>query len=136
MLAVAEPSPAVAFALPVEGPVRIVAAAQATYARQPANTNAIETSAPAVQPLTFGIGDGRQPAPDYPAEARRRGQEGIVKVRFSLDEQGRVLAAELASASPWSSLNHEAVRAVRERWRFRPGPMRLYEVAIRFELQK
>lgn len=135
MLAVAEPSPNIAFALPAEGPARIVEARAASYAR----TTAPQDSAPAtppVQPLTFGRGEGTQQAPEYPRESMRAGQEGTVVVRFSVGDDGRVLAAEASSPSPWTLLNAAAVRVVRERWRFRPGPMRLYEVAIRFELRK
>jgi hypothetical protein len=33
-------------------------------------------------------------------------------------------------------LNRAALRVVRERWRFSPGAIRVYEVSIRFELKK
>ena len=89
-----------------------------------------------MQTLTFGAGDGRQPAPAYPESARRAGHEGTVVVRFSVGADGHVLAAEAEKTSPWSALNREAVRVVREQWRFPPGALRQYEVAIRFELQK
>jgi protein TonB len=134
LLAVAEPSPAIAFALPVEGPVRVVEPAQAAFVR-PA-TPVTPASAPAAQPLTYGQGEGRQPAPSYPLAARRQGQEGTVLVRFTVGENGRVLAAEAAQPSPWPLLNDSALEAVRERWRFRPGPVRIYEVSIQFVLKK
>ncbi len=164
LVAVAAPSPAVAFALPIEAPSRIVEIKQAAFVRpapQPvtvvakaAPTNAPTSgsgqpstgagpatstgtvAAPAVESLTFGYGDGDQPAPDYPFAARRAGQEGTVVVRFSVGADGRVLAAEPSSPSPWGALNREAVRVVRDQWRFKPGPVRLHEVAIRFELTK
>lgn len=151
-VAVALPSPAVAFALPVEAPARIVEMKQAAFVRpasQPAPVapgTAPGTSsgppsmstapAPAVQKLIFGDGEGNQPAPGYPAAARRAGQEGTVVIRFSVGAEGRVLAAEPSSPSPWGALNREALRVVREQWRFKPGPVRLYEVAIRFQLTK
>ena len=132
MIAVAEPSPEIAFALPVEAPARIVDVKSASASRPVAQT----TTAPApVQSLTFGRGEGKQPAPEYPLRARREGQEGVVLVRFTVGENGRVLSAEAASPSPWSLLNESAVRAVRERWRFAPGGLRLYEVAIRFQMK-
>jgi len=133
-LAVAAPSPALAFPLPVTGPVRIVDAAHASSSTQPAPASATR-SAP-VQPLVFGRGEGRQPAPTYPASSLRQGQEGTVSVRFNVAEDGRVLAAVVASSSPWPLLDEAALRAVRERWRFSPGAVRTYEVAIRFTLQK
>jgi TonB family protein len=136
-IAVAEPTAAIAFALPVEGPTRIVDPKRAEYARPSVtNTPAPVSSAPPAQPLTYGQGEGKQPAPDYPPQARREGQEGTVVVRLSVGENGRVVAAEAISPSPWPLLNEAALRAVRERWRFRSGPTRLYDVAIRFELSK
>jgi protein TonB len=135
MVAVAEPTSAVAFALPVEGPTRVVEAAQAVpvLRQEPAAPPAVS---PPVQAITYGQGEGRQPAPDYPRRAIREGQEGLVRIRFSVGEDGRVLGAEVASPSPWPLLNDAALRVVRNRWRFREGPPRLYEVAIRFELTK
>ncbi|NBV24411.1 MAG: energy transducer TonB, partial [Proteobacteria bacterium] len=79
---------------------------------------------------------GNQPAPKYPEAARRSGQEGTVVIRLSVGPDGRVLAAEPSSPSPWGALNREALRVVRENWKFPPGSVRLYDVAIRFELTK
>ena len=93
-------------------------------------------AAPAVQQLTFGEGEGKQPAPEYPLAAIRRGQEGVVLVRFTVGNDGRVLGAGSVVASPWPLLNEAALRTVRERWRFRIGSSRVYEVAIRFEIAK
>lgn len=137
LMAVAEPGPALAFALPVEGPVRLVEAKRAAYTRdtEPKAATPLASSLP-LQTITYGQGAGKQPAPDYPSRAAREGQEGTVRVRFSVGENGRVLEAETAMACPWHLLNDAAVRAVRERWRFPAGPLRRYEVAIRFELTK
>jgi protein TonB len=131
-VAVAQPSPAIAFALPVEGPVRVVPKQLASYV-QSAPT-AAAPAAPAPQPLVFGQGEGKQPAPEYPARARREGQEGIITVRFTVSENGRVIAAEVISPSSWPLLNESALRAVKEKWRFSPGVTRAYDVVIRFEL--
>jgi protein TonB len=137
LLAVAEPSPAIAFALPVEGPVRVVPAAQAAFNRPAKNPAApAPASARTPQALTFGQGEGRQPAPEYPYLARRRGQEGTVLVRFTVGTDGRVLSASAAQPSPWPLLDEAALAAVRGRWRFPAGPVRLYEVPIQFVLKK
>ncbi len=136
MIAVAQPSPAIAFALPVEGPVRVVEAKQAAYVAPPAETRVDPVATPPVQQLVHGHGEGRQPAPDYPPQALRAGQEGTVRVRFSVGENGRVLAAEAAEPCAWGLLNASAIRVVRERWRFPAGAIRLYEVSIRFEIRK
>ncbi|HKX60910.1 MAG TPA: energy transducer TonB [Verrucomicrobiae bacterium] len=137
LVPVAAPDAAVAFPVPVEGPVQIVPAQDASPARPVENKPATDASpAPPVQPLTYGVGEGRQPAPEYPRAAERAGQEGTVRVRFTVGENGRVLATDASSPSPWSLLNESALRVIRERWRFRPGAVRLYEVSIRFELRK
>lgn len=155
LVAVALPSPAVAFAMPVEAPARIVEVKQAAFVRPapapksvppgppgppapaPSSQPATQPApAPAVQTLLYGQGEGKQPAPRYPDVARRAGQEGTVVVRFSVGADGTVLAAEPSSPSPWSALNREALRVVREQWHFQPGPVRIFEVAIRFELRK
>lgn len=136
LVAVAEPSPAVAFALPVEGPSRIVDAAQASPVVREEPTVQVPAPPPPVQAITYGQGEGRQPAPEYPRRAVREGQEGVVTIRFSVGEDGRVITAQAVSPSPWPILNDAALRVVRDRWRFREGPPRLYEVAIRFELTK
>jgi TonB family protein len=126
---VAQPSPAIAFALPVEGPTRVVPLDQATYAR-PAHV----AQSPAVQQLTFGQGEGRQPAPDYPTQAIQQHQEGVVIVRFVVAASGQVSSAEATTPCPWPLLNESAVRAVRQQWRFPAGEMRVYDVAIRFKI--
>src|SRR5450432_270484 len=85
-IAVAEPSAAIAFAVPVEGPTRVVPFDQATYAKP--------TTIPAVQRLTFGQGAGRQPSPQYPIQAIQQHQEGTVVVRLVVGENGQVSSAE------------------------------------------
>jgi TonB family protein len=66
----------------------------------------------------------------------REGQEGSVTVQFSVGDEGRVLAAEAVAPSPWPLLNEAALTVVRERWQFRAGQTRLYQVSIRFRLKK
>ena len=128
--AVAEPSPAIAFALPVEGPTQIVNTDEAGFAK-PTSTDHL---APVVTRLTYGRGEGAQPAPDYPEESIAARQEGVVGVRFRVGESGRVTAAEVISPTRWPLLNQSAIVTVRRRWRFRAGSPRAYEVFIRFQL--
>jgi TonB family protein len=106
----------------------------ASHTPPPVAESAIGT--PALQVIAYGQGEGRQPAPVYPWQAAREGQEGMVTVRFSVGENGRVLGAEAVTPAPWPLLNAAALGAIKERWRFQPGPARLYEVAIRFELKR
>jgi TonB family protein len=137
MMSVAAPSPQIAFAVPIAAPATVVPVKEASY-RTVEKPQVIETSPapPVPQPLTFGQGEGRQPAPEYPRESLRQGQEGTVTVRMTVAEDGRVVAAEASQSSPWPLLDSAALRVVKSRWRFAPGPLRAYEVAIRFQLNK
>lgn len=132
LAAVANLLPAPSFALPVEGPHRVADAkgavpvqASPAVAPQPANVP---------QHLTYGQGEGKQPAPEYPREAVLDREEGTVVVRFTVDENGHVTSAEASTPSQWPVLNHAAVRAVRDSWRFPAGPSRNFEVSIQFQL--
>ena len=129
---VTQPSPSIAFALPIEAPSRIVDARNAVPDRTEPEVAKGATHAPEL--LTFGQGEGIQPAPEYPLRARRAGMEGTVLLRLTVDEEGRVVAVKMESPSPWPLLNESATRTVRERWRFSKGKLRVYEVPIRFEL--
>ncbi len=135
-MAVAAPSPEIAFAVPIKAPARIVPAADASFCNLDAPISEPTPAPLAVRPLTFGQGEGKQPAPEYPRAALREGQEGVVTVGFSVDMDGRVLTAEAATPSPWPLLNDAAIRVVKSRWRFAPGVMRRFEVAIRFQINK
>jgi TonB family protein len=86
--------------------------------------------------LTFGQGEGRQPAPDYPREAALAGEEGTVVARFDVDENGRVKDAEVMVPCPWPLLNQSVLRTIRHDWRFSPGPPRSYEVPIDFRINR
>jgi protein TonB len=124
---VAEPSAAIAFAVPVEGATRVVPFNQAAYGR-PAKPS------PVVQELTFGVGEGEQPPPEYPAEAIQQHQEGTVVVRFVVGENGFVSSAEAIRPCLWPLLNEAARRTIRHSWRFEPGKVREYEIAIHFQI--
>jgi protein TonB len=93
-------------------------------------------SAPVVQTLTLGVGEGSQPMPEYPREAQIARQEGTVVVRFSVDGEGGVENVLASPPCPFPILNQAAVRAVRDTWRFAPGPPRLFEVSISFQLRR
>ncbi|HEY0550896.1 MAG TPA: energy transducer TonB [Verrucomicrobiae bacterium] len=138
MISVAAPSPQIAFAIPIAAPATVVPVKEAAY--RTVETPTAETPAvaipPAPTPLIFGQGEGKQPAPEYPRESLRQGQEGTVTVRMTVGEDGRVFAAEASQPSAWPLLDSAALRVVKSRWRFTPGPLRAYEVAIRFQLSK
>lgn len=49
----------------------------------------------------------------YPEDARRRGQEGVVKLRFVIDGRGNVLRFELAGRSGSPSLDRATLQMIR-----------------------
>jgi protein TonB len=134
-IAVAEPS-AIVFALPVDGPTITVTPDEATHSRPSAIVAPVSNSLPSPQALVFGQGEGRQPAPEYPAHSVKLGQEGVVDIRLTVDPSGQVIDTSVASPCPWPLLNDAAERTVRHRWRFSRGSLRVYEVAIRFALAR
>ena len=58
-------------------------------------------------------------APRYPREARMRGAEGWVRVRFTINADGTVSNARVEEAEPRRLFDREAVRAIL-RWKFKP----------------
>lgn len=81
------------------------------------------------------------PAPDYPPIALRRGWEGTVRLRVTLDIQGHPTRVDLAASSGHSMLDESALAAVR-RWQFRPATrlgeavVATVEVPIVFKLKR
>lgn len=149
---VAAPSETIAFAVPVEGPTRVVARTDAAAARTtgsphgtPGGTGSAAAANPGAAPsppatpqaqtLVFGQGEGKQEKPDYPREALRRRQEGTVVVRLEVDEQGAVTEAQIAQPCAYPLLNQAAVSAVKKTWHFPAGAKRVYQVPIKFVLQ-
>lgn len=48
----------------------------------------------------------------YPSAAKSRGEEGVVYVRFRIDDSGKVLSASLAQSSGWPDLDREVLSLV------------------------
>ncbi|MDP2749110.1 energy transducer TonB [Pseudomonas sp.] len=122
---VAKPKPAVAAQPTQNQPVQaqptettnqsaaLVAAAQAAPAKPVAATPAAEvlSSKPSF----------REPPrqPNYPSQARRRNQQGVVLVEVRLDERGQQRSLNVLRSSGVDSLDRAALEAV-AKWRFRP----------------
>jgi len=58
---------------------------------------------------------------DYPAEAIRRGEQGIVAYALNVDEAGRVSACRITESSGSAVLDEATCRILRERARFTPA---------------
>lgn len=78
--------------------------------------------------------------PVYPMRARRKGIEGWVKVRFEVDEQGRVQQLQVLEGKPRGVFDKSVIQCV-SKWRYKPGTVEgiavrtRMETKIRFELE-
>jgi protein TonB len=73
-----------------------------------------------VVPPRFDAAYLRNPAPDYPPLAKRRGEQGRVEVRVLVSADGDARTVEIRSSSGSETLDHTALDTVR-RWRFVPA---------------
>lgn len=64
---------------------------------------------------------GEAPAPDYPIDARRMEQQGVVMLRVLVAADGSTKRVEIARSSGFQLLDTVARDTVRERWRFVPA---------------
>lgn len=144
--AVAMPGPAIAFAVPVAGPVRLAAAASAAFHGMPTpvtgvSTPVVVTRAPAavapkrVGPTRLTAGRGLahdQPTPEWPEAARLAHQQGSVTVSFTLDDAGNVIDTAISTPCRWPLLNQAARRRVADDWHFPPGFAGQYLITFDF----
>lgn len=78
--------------------------------------------------------------PVYPFQAKRRGIEGWVKVRFLVNPQGEVEDILILESSPKDTFDQSVLNAL-PRWKFTPGTVEgvavktRVETTIRFELE-
>jgi protein TonB len=67
------------------------------------------------------------PAPTYPALARRLGQEGTVLLRVDVDAKGKPTRVTVQKSSGFSLLDTTAIQAVK-RWKFKPAQVAFFTV--------
>lgn len=72
-------------------------------------------------------------APIYSERARRLGKEGYVKVRYDIDDSGRVINIEFVEVSPKGLFERDVKRAM-NRWVFEKQPAKGYVTEIFFKL--
>ncbi|WP_244183400.1 TonB system transport protein TonB [Xenorhabdus kozodoii] len=70
--------------------------------------------------------------PVYPFRARQLGTEGTVKVKFDIDENGRVKNIEIISAKPKNVFEREVREAMRK-WRYEKIPATGHMTTIEFK---
>jgi protein TonB len=83
-------------------------------------TQAPSRADPPSVPPAFSAAYLRNPAPVYPAIARRSGDQGTVKLKVLVSSEGAPLRVELDQSSGSKSLDGAALDAVRG-WRFVPA---------------
>jgi protein TonB len=77
----------------------------------------------------------------YPPTARQHGEQGIVQLAFSLDQQGRVTASRIIKGSGYEALDKETLELVKRAEPFPPPPAGMaggnidLTVPIRFNLR-
>ena len=125
----ATPAPARQTAAPqrVAASTRVASAAAKVPSRAP--------KGPAAAPSAGGSGGGilmrmgaegapnylRNPAPEYPRQARIAGQEGVVILHVTVDPAGAPACVTVSKSSGFAALDDSASTTVRRRWRFRPA---------------
>lgn len=83
----------------------------------------------------------KNPEPEYPLQARRRGQEGLVLLNVTVSGSGHAIAITLKESSGYNLLDHAALKAV-QAWIFEParigsvGVESKIEVPVRFKLSR
>ncbi|KUY85839.1 hypothetical protein WS50_00025 [Burkholderia territorii] len=110
--------------VPEREPVQPAAAnAAADTATMPARAMPAERSSAAAEPVTaprFAAAYLRNPAPDYPDIAQRRGWEGTTFLNVHVLANGRADQVLLSASSGHDALDDAAVAAVTD-WRFVPA---------------
>ncbi|HHR6036819.1 TPA: TonB family protein [Providencia alcalifaciens] len=103
------------------------------------NTRGAETTAKNNAPVSSQSSGSRGPkalskqAPDYPDRARRLGKNGYVKVRYDIDDDGRVQNIEFVEASPKGLFERDVKRAM-NRWKYEKLPAKGYTTEIYFKV--
>ena len=86
----------------------------------PAEAPAPVAAAPALTAVRFDAAYLNNPAPTYPLQSRRRGEQGQVLLRVRVDAHGHPEQVEIHQGSGHARLDAAALEAVR-RWRFVPA---------------
>lgn len=114
------PSPTALTAPPQPAPVQAQAAPSPVAAVEPAPVPAPPAPAPAPpKTISSGVEYVREPQVEYPAAARRRGNQGVVVLRVLVNEKGIAEQIEVQKSSGFPSIDEAGKRAV-QRALFKP----------------
>jgi len=113
------PPPIVQVAAPTPPPIQTVTKAPPP---EPAPVAVAKADSPAVAPslpsTPLNAMPGNPPL-KYPLEARRKHQQGAVRLRVVIDTDGRVAEISVAKSSGYESIDQAALSVTRK-WRFQP----------------
>jgi protein TonB len=108
----AQPSPEQAASVPLAtSPPEVVTATGATAAAPAPGTSAIP--APIQASWQKALMSHLNRFKRYPSSARARGIQGIVQIRFTIDQEGRLMASHVAQSSGSPVLDAEALATLR-----------------------
>ncbi|QIG80065.1 energy transducer TonB [Stakelama tenebrarum] len=106
----------------------IVASVQARHKAEPVSgapvrREQVETLTEALQPpaAPARLRSGYIGNADYPVEARRHGEEGVVRIRFVIGTDGRVGDCRIAVSSGSDALDAASCRLIAERFAYDPA---------------
>lgn len=94
-----------------------------------------------IEPLRAQINPLESPAPNYPAQSRRMGEEGRVVLRILVSEKGNAETVQIETSSGFERLDQSALETVKKKWRFIPAkrnnqPVSAYAIVpIKFSLE-
>jgi periplasmic protein TonB len=79
-----------------------------------------QTQPPAPDTYAAGI-SGTHIIPDYPALARRLGEQGNVRLRLTISATGDVIGADIVQSSGFPDLDQTAAAWVMGHWKYKPA---------------
>ena len=71
-------------------------------------------------PASSNVAYFHNPTPRYPSAAKRRGMQGLVELRVTVNSHGQPVSVEVNQSSGFQLLDREAIKAIRQ-WRFQPA---------------
>ncbi len=138
VVVVADPS-TVPFAVPVVGPT--IEARRPQEAVAPPVRTVAAPPAPPVNtgPRSFRVGEGGNegifaPQPEYPADARRKGIEGTVKLEIEVNDDGSVGQVRKLIPSGSFVLDNNTITWVKRRWKFPAGKKQVLHTEFVYQM--
>lgn len=77
----------------------------------------------------------------YPAEARARDEQGVVRITFTIDRDGHITSSRIVQSSGWSALDNETLAMLQRAQPLPPPPKEFpskelsFEVPVRFNIR-